>query len=244
MTERILEIDGLKKSFGGVHAVDDCDLVVSEGTVTGLIGPNGSGKSTIINLISGYVRPDEGQVCFQGRRIHQLGPARIYRAGISRTFQRSRVFDEMTVRQNMHVAAPMRLPSIFRLGTPRRVRERAEDLLHALGLLRLAEVPASELSYGQQKLLEFASVLMGEPKLLLLDEPTAGVNANLINVMASQIRDLRAAGVTIALIEHNMEFVMSLCDPVIVFDQGRPIFEGTPSETQASQTVLDAYLGA
>lgn len=240
----LLEIDALTKSFGGVCAVDDCSLVVPEGSITGLIGPNGSGKSTMINMASGYLEPDAGEVRFDGRRISGLNPARIYRAGVSRTFQRSRVFQEMTVRQNMLVASPLGLRSIFRVGSSAETGRRASELLDAFRLLRLADVPASELSYGQQKLLEFASVLMGRPRLLLLDEPTAGVNANLIEVMVERILALRASGVTVAVVEHNMEFIMRLCDPIVVLDQGRPIFQGDAAETQSSQVVLDAYLGA
>jgi len=244
MTRPLLELAGLTKRFGGVCAVDDCSLVVTEGSITGLIGPNGSGKSTLINMASGYIAPDAGHVLLKERRVNRLGPAQIYRAGVSRTFQRSRVFPEMTVRQNMLVASPLRRRSIFRLGVSTETSQRGMELLDRFLLSGLADVPAGELSYGQQKLLEFASVLMGQPKLLLLDEPTAGVNATLIEVMADRIAALRESGVTIAVVEHNMEFIMRLCDPIIVLDQGRPIFQGTAHETQSSALVLDAYLGA
>jgi neutral amino acid transport system ATP-binding protein len=244
MRRPLLEVDGLTKVFGGVCAVDNCSLVVPEGSITGLIGPNGSGKSTLLNMVSGYLAADTGEVRFEGNRIDRLGPAKIYRAGVSRTFQRARVFPDMTVRQNMLVAAPLRLRSIFRLGASSEIWNRANELLDGFRLLRFADVAASELSYGQQKLLEFASVLMGRPRLLLLDEPTAGVNATLIEVMADRILALREAGVTIAVVEHNMEFIMRLCDPIVVLDQGSPIFQGTAVETQSSQLVLDAYLGA
>lgn len=244
MTPPLLEIQSLTKRFGGVCAVDECSLGIPPGSITGLIGPNGCGKSTLINLVSGYLRADDGEVRFDGTRIDRFGPAAIYRAGVSRTFQRSRIFPEMTVRQNMIVASPLRARSVFRLGAPKETTRRANELLDRFRLLRLADAPASELSYGQQKLLEFASVLMGEPRLLLLDEPAAGVNATLIEVMAEQIVALRDGGVTVAVVEHNMEFVMRHCDPVIVMDQGRPIFEGTAEQTQSSELVLDAYLGA
>lgn len=244
MRSPLLEVDGVTKRFGGVCAVDDCSMAVPDGSTTGVIGPNGSGKSTLINIVSGYLRADIGEVRFDGNRIDHLGPAKIYRTGLSRTFQRSRIFPEMTGRQIMLVAAPLRLRSIFRPGVSSETWARATELLDRFRLLHFADVPASELSYGQQKLLEFASVLMGRPRLLLLDEPTAGVNATLIEVMADQIVALRGSGVTIAVVEHNMDFIMRLCDPIVVLDQGRPIFQGNATETQSSQLVLEAYLGA
>lgn len=239
----LLSVRSVSQRFGPIHALEGCDFDVPTGSITGLIGPNGSGKSTMMNVISGYLRPDAGTVTFDGRPLHGLGPAQVYRAGVSRTFQRARVFPQITVLDNMVVAAPLTLRGIFRLGPAKGTLERAHRLLGDFRLARLANAPASELSYGQTKLLEFAAALMGKPRLLLLDEPTAGVNETLIAVMADRIEQLRTDGVTVMLVEHNMEFVMRLCDPVIVLDQGRPIFTGTAHDAQQSSLVLDAYLG-
>ncbi len=240
----LLEVRGVRQRFGPIQALDDCSLTVPPGTITGLIGPNGSGKSTLMNVISGYQRPDSGEVLFEGRQIAGLGPARVYREGISRTFQRARVFPQMTVLENMVVAAPLTPRHIFRLGPSADTMERAHSLLADFRLAHMTDAHAGELSYGQTKLLEFAAVLMGRPRLLLLDEPTAGVNETLIAVMSDRINELQQSGVTVLLVEHNMEFVMGLCDPIVVLDQGRPIFSGPAAEAQTSSIVLDAYLGS
>jgi ABC-type branched-subunit amino acid transport system ATPase component len=238
-----LEVSHLTKRFGGVTAVDDCSFSVREGSLTGLIGPNGSGKTTVLNMASGYVRPDSGHTALFGRRLPRMSPDAAYRLGLSRTFQRARVFQTITVRDNLHAAAPCRGTAMFGIGAQKQVRERAELLLENFRLAPLADVPAHELSYGQQKLLEFATVLMSNPRVLLLDEPTAGVNPVLIDTMVQQIRALHADGVSVVVVEHNMEFVMSLCDPVIVLDHGRVLFEGPPAQAQSNALVLDAYLG-
>jgi ABC-type branched-subunit amino acid transport system ATPase component len=239
----LLEVRGVSQRFGPIQALDAADVDVPAGSITGLIGPNGSGKSTLMNVISGYLHPDAGVVALAGRPIQDLGPAQVYRSGVSRTFQRARVFPQMTVLDNMIVAAPLTLRGIFRLGPAKSARDRAHQLLRDFRLDQLAAAPARELSYGQTKLLEFAAVLMGQPRLLLLDEPTAGVNETLIGVMAERIQQLRVEGVTVMLVEHNMEFVMRLCDPVVVLDQGRPVFAGPAHDAQNSPIVLDAYLG-
>jgi ABC-type branched-subunit amino acid transport system ATPase component len=239
----LLAVAGLTKVFGGVRAVDDCAFTVGAGTVTGLIGPNGSGKTTVFNLVTGYLRPDAGRVAFAGRDVTGRGTATLYRHGLSRTFQQARVFPQLTVLENLVVASGFR----WRLLT-RRVRagerERAERLLAEFGLGDLAYAPAAELSYGQRKLLEFAAVLMSAPRLVLLDEPTAGVNPVMVATMERHIRERHAAGITFLVVEHDMTFVMRLCDPVIVLDAGRPIFTGPPAEAQTSPLVLDAYLGS
>jgi branched-chain amino acid transport system ATP-binding protein len=239
----LLTVTGATKVFGGVRAVDDCSVTVEQGTITGLIGPNGSGKTTFFNLVTGYLRADAGRIHFADRDVTGLDPGRLYRQGLSRTFQQARVFPQLTVVENLVVAGGYRW---WQLLTPRvrtTDRHRADQLLEEFRLAPMAEAPASELSYGQRKLLEFAAVLMSSPRLVLLDEPTAGVNPVMIETMERHIRQRNAAGVTFLIVEHDMTFVMRLCDPVIVLDAGRPIFSGQPAQVQTNPLVLDAYLG-
>jgi len=239
----LLETDRLRKSFGGVTAVDDCSLTVAEGTVTALIGPNGSGKTTLFDLVTGYRKPDAGRVLFAGRDVTGRGPGRIHRAGLSRTFQQARVFPQLTVVENLVAAAGHRW---WQLAAPRvgaADRRRAGTLLAEFDLTGDADRIAAELSYGRRKLLEFAAVLMSEPRLVLLDEPTAGVNPVLVERMEQHVRSRHATGVTFLIVEHDLSFVMRLCDPVIVLDAGRPISAGDPSTVRADPRVLDAYLG-
>jgi branched-chain amino acid transport system ATP-binding protein len=238
-----LEISQLAKRFGGIVAVDNCTFDVRQGTLTGLIGPNGSGKTTVLNMVSGYVKPDAGTMTLFGHTLPSTSPTIPYRLGLSRTFQRARIFPAITVRGNLYAAVPWRRLSVFRCGASGEMRERADRLLDSFGLAALADVVAGELSYGQQKLLEFASVLMSRPRVVLLDEPTAGVNPVLIQLMTERIRDLRSERTTVLVVEHNMDFVMSLCDPVIVLDRGRALYEGPPAQVQSNALVLDAYLG-
>jgi ABC-type branched-subunit amino acid transport system ATPase component len=240
----LLRIEGLCRTFGGVRAVDDCSFTVEEGTVTGLIGPNGSGKTTIFNIITGYLTADAGRVHFAGDEVTGHHTGRLYRAGLSRTFQQARVFPQLTVLENLIVAAGYRWWQLFSLRVRAADRERASHLLAEFRLGPLAEVSAAELSYGQRKLLEFAAVLMSSPRLVLLDEPTAGVNPVMVETMERHIRERNAAGITFLIVEHDMTFVMRLCDPVVVLDAGRPVFTGPPAEVQNNPLVLDAYLGA
>lgn len=240
----LLEIDHLTKRFGGVTAVDDCSFAVEQGTITALIGPNGSGKTTAFNLITGYLPADVGSIRFDGRVFTRPDPAALYRRGLSRTFQQSRVFPELSVLENLVVAAGHPWRELF---APRRSRpdvERGQALLEEFGIVDVAELRAGELSYGQRKLLEFASVLMSEPQLVMLDEPTAGVNPVMIETMERHIRTRNAAGMTFLVVEHDMSVVMRLCATVIVLDRGAPIASGTPAQIQADSRVLDAYLGA
>jgi ABC-type branched-subunit amino acid transport system ATPase component len=239
----LLEVDHLTKRFGGVTAVDDCSFAVERDTITALIGPNGSGKTTVFNVVTGYLPADSGRISFDGRAFPRPDPAVLYRSGLSRTFQQARIFPELTVVDNLIVAAghPWR-----RLFGPRRSRAdlgRAGELLAEFNLAALADEPAGELSYGQRKLLEFASVLMSDPKLILLDEPTAGVNPVMIETMERHIRRRHAAGITFLIVEHDMSLVMRLCDPVIVLDRGTRIAVGPPDAVRADPAVLDAYLG-
>ena len=239
----LLEVEGLSKRFGGVAAVDDCSFLVEEGTITALIGPNGSGKTTAFNIITGYLKPDSGTVSFDGHRVKEPDPARLYRQGLSRTFQQARIFPELSVQENLVVASGCSWLDLFGTRVTNKDRRRAGAMLEEFRLSGLADLPAAELSYGQRKLLEFAAVLMSRPKLVLLDEPTAGVNPVMIETMERHIRSRNKEGVTFLVVEHDMQLVMRLCDPVIVLDRGARIALGTPAEVQTNPMVLDAYLG-
>jgi ABC-type branched-subunit amino acid transport system ATPase component len=244
MDAPLLHVEGLTKRFGGIVAVDGCSFSVGTGSITGLIGPNGSGKTTVLNMLSGYMASDAGSIRFDGRRIGRPDPTAMYRRGMSRTFQRARVLPEIDVLDNLLVAAPKRGLAVWGMSKANRATvDYAMTLLEEFKLTRLAEAKAGELSYGQQKLLEFASVLMGQPRLVLLDEPTAGVNHVMVDLMTERIRQFHAEGLTFLVVEHNMEFVMSLCDPIVVLDHGKQLFAGAPDEVQQNQLVLDAYLG-
>jgi neutral amino acid transport system ATP-binding protein len=239
----LLGIEGLTKRFGGVAAVDGCSFAIEEGSVTALIGPNGSGKTTAFNLITGYLPADAGTVTFAGRAVRRPDPTRFARAGLARTFQRARVFSELTVLENLAVALQQPWRSLLRQALGRAERERADALVEEFGLTRVAHDRAGSLSFGQRKLLEFASLLMGEPRLVLLDEPAAGVNPVMVEAIERHIRDLNARGLTFLIVEHDMHLVMRLSDTVIVLDHGTTIATGSPLEVQRDPLVLDAYLG-
>lgn len=240
----LLSVSHVTKVFGGVRAVDGASLSVKEGTVTALIGPNGSGKTTLFNIITGYLKADAGRVEFDGRDVTGSDPGRLYRQGLSRTFQQARIFPQLTVQENLVVAGGYGWRKLFTSRVGREDRQRAASLLEEFRLARISDLYASELSYGQRKLLEFAAVLMSQPRLVLLDEPTAGVNPVLIETMERHVRERNAAGITFLIVEHDMTFVMRLCNPVIVLDAGRPIFTGEPDVVQSNALVLDAYLGS
>ena len=240
----LLEVSGLRKSFGGVAAVDGASLSVEEGSITALIGPNGAGKTTAFNLISGVLPLDDGRVEFDGTDVTGWVPHRITRRGMSRTFQITRVLPELTVLENVALAVPVRgIVNLARRAVRPDHARRGAEALEFVGLARLMHEKASSLSYGQRRLLEFAAVLMSEPKLVLLDEPAGGVNPALIDQLAQRIQDMRARGLTFLLVEHNMELVMGLSDSVVVMAQGRVLTSGSPSQVQADPRVVEAYLG-
>jgi len=240
----LLRTDGVSRRFGGIQAVRVCDIAVQSGSITGLIGPNGSGKTTLFNLITGVYAPDTGEIFFDGKKITNLTPSKICHHGLSRTFQITRLFWHMTVLENMIV--PIRQVGFRSLLGPNMFRheiDRAMGLLERVGLTHLKDEPARKLSFGQQKLLEFAAILMANPVMVMLDEPAGGVNPTMIRFIMKLIRDLNREGVTFLVVEHNMGVVMELCNHVIVLDQGTKLAEGPPEMIQTNPAVLDAYLG-
>jgi branched-chain amino acid transport system ATP-binding protein len=249
----VLEVAGLTKRFQGVAALAGVDLAVGEGELVGLIGPNGSGKTTLFDCVTGYARPDAGRIRLAGGDITRRPPHAIARAGVGRTFQAARVFPRLTVRQHCLAALqefqPDRLGArLLRLPSARAAeasaRRRAGALLEWVGLGERGEAPAAELSYGQRKLLAFAMALMPSPRLLMLDEPMAGVSPAMVGRLAGHLRELHARGQTMLVIEHNLAAIMGLCQRLVVLDYGRTIAEGSPERVRADPAVIAAYFGA
>ena len=248
----LLSVSGLAKSYQGVRAVDGVSFAVQSNEIVGIIGPNGSGKSTTVDCITGFQTADAGDVRLGGTPLQSLAAWQIARAGLMRTFQTVRVYEQLTLEENLLTAmaqfdATNWLDALFRTQRLRAAdtsaRERARTLIELCGLTRYRDAPVGILSYGQKKLVALISALMPKPRLVILDEPVAGVNPTRIREIEAAIRLLRDDGETFLIIEHNMEFIMNLCDRVIVFDQGRKLTEGSPAAVHADPRVLEAYLG-
>lgn len=249
----ILTVEGVSKAFGGLRAVNRADLEVAEGSVTGLIGPNGAGKTTLFNIISGFHKPDSGHITFQGQRIDGLPPHQVFHRGLVRTFQIPRELGGMTVLENLmlvpkdqegeHLWTTWFLP--WRVSKQEDANfTKAENVLRFLNLHHLRDEYALNLSGGQKKLLELARTLMCDPKMILLDEPAAGVNRTLMREIVNDIKRLREErGITFFVIEHDMDIVALLCDRLIVMAEGTKLAEGSPDEVRSDERVLDAYLG-
>lgn len=251
-TEFLLQATDLSKSFGGIKAVNNACLEVRKGSVTGLIGPNGAGKTTLFNLLANFIEADHGEILFDHQPIHHLPSYKIAQLGFIRTFQVARVLSRLSVLENMLLATPNQTgENFFQVWWQQktlRVEERANkaramDILESVGLAAKAHDYAGALSGGQRKLLEMARTLMTNPKLILLDEPAAGVNPTLINQICEHIVNWNQQGISFLIIEHNMDVIMSLCDRVWVLAEGTNLASGTPEEIQNNDLVLEAYLG-
>lgn len=249
----MLNVEGVYKSFGGLMAVCDCSFKVERGSITGLIGPNGAGKTTLFNIIAGRYKPDRGRISFKDQEIAGLPPHRIFHQKLYRTFQITREFAQMTVLENLMLMPEDQIGeniwnTWFRAGTVKKqehqLMEKAREVLDFVELGDLRNEYAGSLSGGQKKLLELGRSLMADPEMVLLDEPGAGVNPTLMKKLVDNIRRLRdEKNITFLLIEHNMDLIMELCDPIIVMSEGRKLAEGTPEEVRNNEQVLEAYLG-
>jgi branched-chain amino acid transport system ATP-binding protein len=251
-TGPLLRARGLQKNFGGVKAVSDISFDVPEGAIFAVIGPNGAGKSTLLNLISGVYQPDAGSLSFRGADLSAMPAHRRVRLGIARTFQKIRLFKQLSVLENVvagfhvHHSIPAWQYLVHGAGFAadrRSCREQAVRLLEFVGLSARLHALAGSLSYGEQRLLELARALATKPQLLLIDEPAAGLNAAEVDGLLDRIRSLRNDGTTVILVEHNMDLVMNVADRIMVMEYGRHLFEGSPPEVQKNPAVISAYLG-
>ena len=243
----ILAVDKVHKYFGGVKANENISLTVDQGTIVGLIGPNGSGKTTLFNSIVGTHSIDKGSINFNGKEVSSLPVPVIAKLGLLRTFQQTRIYGKLNCIQNMLISAKPTNDNIFTVFSkiPADLTDRAENLLHFVGLYQKRKLRAGDLSFGQQKLLELAMALMNEPKMLLLDEPTAGINPTLINgIIDRLIKVNKEFGITLLVIEHNMRVIMNLAQIIFCLAHGRLIADGSPNEIKNDKRVIDAYLGA
>jgi len=243
----ILAVDKVYKYFGGVKANENISLTVDQGTIVGLIGPNGSGKTTLFNSIVGTHSIDKGSINFDGKEVSSLPVPVIAKLGLLRTFQQTRIYGKLNCIQNMLISAKPINDNIFTVFSkiPADLTDKAENLLHFVGLYQKRKLRAGELSFGQQKLLELAMALMNEPKMLLLDEPTAGINPTLINgIIDRLIKVNKEFGITLLVIEHNMRVIMNLAQIIFCLAHGQLIADGSPNEIKNDKRVIDAYLGA
>ena len=242
----ILEVDQVYKHIGGVKANENVSLNVEEGSIVGLIGPNGSGKTTLFNSIVGTHPIDQGSIYFEGKEISSLPVPAVAKLGLLRTFQQTRIYEKLNCIQNMLVSSKPENDSVFNVFTkiPHELTENSENLLKFVGLYQKRNLRAGDLSFGQQKLLELAMALMNEPKMLLLDEPTAGINPTLINgIIDRLIKVNKEFGITLLVIEHNMRVIMSLAQKIFCLAHGQLLAEGTPAQIKNDHRVIDAYLG-
>lgn len=246
--EQILEIRNLSKSYGGINAVDNCSFGIERANITGLIGPNGAGKTTLFNLLSGFEKPDSGNVYFENNDITNLESYKIVEQGICRTFQITKLFPNLTCLENIMISKKIANDYVSILGeifeNDEKLAKYSFKFLELVGLAEKKNTLGKDLSYGQQKLLEIARSLATEPKLLLLDEPFAGVNPKMVETIKQKIIDIKNSGKTVFIIEHNISAVMELCNKIIVLDYGEKIAEGKPNEVRNNKTVIEAYLGA
>jgi len=243
----IIKVENVSKAFGGVIANQNISITVAEGEITGLIGPNGSGKTTLFNSIVGFHPIDQGSIKFRDKEISKLNVQQIARLGMLRTFQQTRIYGQMNSVKNMLVSVPHRTSKFFDMFQPYppEMTEKAEYLLEFVGLYKKRKLLSGDLSFGQQKLLEFAMALMNDPKVLLLDEPTAGINPTLINGLIDRLQRAKLEfGITLFVIEHNMRVVMNLADNIYCLAHGKLLAHGSPKDIQNNKLVLDAYLGA
>jgi branched-chain amino acid transport system ATP-binding protein len=244
---QVLEVSNIHKAFGGIKAVNGVSFGVQEGEILGIIGPNGCGKSTLFNCILGQLEPSEGSVKLDGRDVTGMRPSDLNRLGVSRTFQLLQVFPELSVRENLILAGQEHEGTMLSRFFGRRdagLSEKADRMIGFFKLGHLSDAKAGGLSYGQQKLLDAAMAFMGGPRLVLLDEPAGGVNLTMLGDLKERLRAINAEqGATFVVIEHNMDFVMSLCTRVLVLAEGKVLAEGTPAEVRANRQVIEAYLG-